>query len=221
MLAGAINQKLSRFIFKGVLAPRILGSIVAVIWVSFGVFLLLGSHDWAYSLAAALVSEVALYFGTKWSFSSFKKSKSSWSRGMLSGSILLLCFCLFLPNNELYTIGIVVGGFINVNYLFAKISCMFIGCCGIKSIKDKKLFGWPFRPRLQSLELSLTCLILILSALVFFINPKITVISLFLGHVLLRVFSARYRFPYKKSYKVFLEPAIGGLVAFSIYAALA
>lgn len=206
-----IDRHLLRLWYRGAFIPRLVFVAIATLFLIFwNLYLSLGYT----SFTAILVScstALSLYLGSKFDIQDFVFRRPKWTNGLLLSFIVYSFLTAIMEesinSNQFVSFGI----FINLAYFGAKIGCAKLGCCGIKLIKDKHFFGWPFRPRLQSFELIITFVILMFGVFVFLIDlGPLSAFILLAGHGALRIFAGLYRFPYKRLLNFIFEPS--GLV---------
>ena len=202
---------------RGSLFPRVVAIIIATFFL---IYCLSSKSDKIFTPEAVLigmVTSLALYSGARIDFKCLSVRPPRWTTGFFV-SLFSYIICIYILDKSAVTRHFgSFGVFINIAYLGAKIGCMNLGCCGIKCIKDKHLFGWSLRPRLQSFEVCATGTILLLGVILFF--GKYEYISGFVlisGHGALRVFAGKYRFHYKKTIDFIKEPSGGGIICTGI-----
>ena len=193
---------------RGVIIPRGAGAAAGFSVVYFGLTLIVGTSS-SFALLLSVMMLMLLYMGGNYSFLTFHQ-RLSWTRGVVS--------CLFGFGAAGLVIDISLGQwaylmavFITATYVFAKIACACLGCCGITSIKDKRFFNWPLRPRLQSFELVISTTFLYLGSLLSFFDLSLAAAVMVVGHASIRVFAARFRFPYRHPISFVFEMGTGGL----------
>lgn len=213
--ANRINLKGAlKFWVKGALLPRIFFALIASATLTTWVYSNSKNGDLVYSFLCALVVVTSLYIGSIVNISKLSLKKPSWTDGFYTSLLTYIVFLLIFHPSLILLYGFSFGMFINITYLGAKIGCMKLGCCGIKSIKDRHLFGWKLRPRLQSFEVVTTLSVLVLGGALYYVGYQFSSgFILLAGHGLLRVFSGTYRFPYKSMTNFLHELSGGGIIA--------
>jgi hypothetical protein len=200
MLTSSVTDRhLLRLWYRGAFIPRLVFVTIATLFLVFwNLYQSIGYTSYA-AILVSFSTALSLYLGSKFDIQAFAFRKPKWTNGFIL-SFLVYSFLTVIVEESINSNQFVSFGiFINLAYLGAKIGCTKLGCCGIKSIKDKHFFGWPFRPRLQSFELMITIVILMFGIFVFFIDLGPTSAFLLIaGHGTLRIFAGLYRFPYKR-----------------------
>lgn len=193
---------------RGALIPRLFGAIIGfLVLVLFFTSHKKINYDSAY-LMVAFSTVVSLYLGSRVDFLRMKVRPPKWSVGYFS-SLVVFLLGLYLLSPELVSISLLpFGFFINISYIGAKFACVYTGCCGIRSIKDKHFGGWPFRPRLQTFEVFASFVVLFLGLSIMCFGLEVMAgIFLVVGHGILRWFAAKYRFPYRSYKYILLSPS--------------
>lgn len=201
------ESRLSVLVRK-VLLPRGIGAVTGLLFVYLWLTIQVGTSS-SFALTISIIVTLLLYIGATYDPLTFKK-RLSWTRGIVA--------CVFGFGVSALAMNISIGEwtylvavYINSSYVFAKIACANLGCCGINSINDKQFYNWPFRPRLQSFEVVVSFTLLFLGALLAFFSLSLAATLIIACHALLRVFSARFRFPYRQRFSFVFELGTGGL----------
>lgn len=202
---------------KFALIPRAIGIIVSCLVLAYCLVNEAGFVSVPSSLLIAVLTGVALYLGARVDLSRMRLRSPRWSQGVLLSFLLLATAMAVVDYHSINSIGFLFGLFINISYLGAKYGCARIGCCGIRSIKDRHFFGWPFRPRLQSFELVITMLILCAGVALYPLSSGLAGWLLIAGHVILRVFAACYRFPHRPLKRYIFDVSGGGIMAIGLF----
>ncbi len=198
---------------KGAIAPRLIGISVASLILAYWIYTFTNIDQYIIAIIAILPVSVLLYVGARINLRNLSIQPPSWSKGFFASFISFIACLLILDPYIIIHFGFPFGLFINVAYLGAKIGCMNLGCCGIRSIKKRHLFGWRMRPRLQSFEVVLTLIILLLGNVLYSTDHQfLSGFALIAGHGVLRIFAGTYRFPYKTIGVFLREPSGGGII---------
>lgn len=203
-----IQQPLLHLFIRGALIPRAMGAVTGLSVMYFGLTLLVGASP-PFALLFSVTCTVLLYVCGNYNLLTFQRSLS-WTRGIVS------CVIGFGAAGIALEISVgewtyLMAIFINSSYVFAKISCANLGCCGITNINDKQFYNWPMRPRLQSFEVVISTILLYLGAFLSFISLALAAAVVITCHASLRVFSARFRFPYRQPASFVFEFGTGAL----------
>lgn len=206
-----ISTFLNNYAFSRIVLPRACGAVLAAC--SLAIYLTAIVDSFTASIVSLGVL-VSLYIGT---IKNQFVSKVSWTRGFYLALVGFIFLGWLFNLNDLSNYSFPFGIFINLAYLGAKAGCIGIGCCGIKSIKDRDIFNWPYRPRLQTMEIAATMINLIVLTLIGVIYSEIVAGGLLIaGHASIRMFAGTLRFPDKNMKDFMMEFSGGGIVAVGI-----
>lgn len=136
----------------------------------------------------------------------------SWKGAFCGGIISTLCAVVIthqtVTNDKLW---VSVGVGINFAYIGARAGCSILGCCGGLRIL-RSFFKWHINCSLQVAEIILTIGVLVSGLLATLIaqSQLITIAVLYVGHVMVRVFSAYRRNPFSRRFSAKIPPPQNG-----------